>query len=699
MYNRIIKTLIFLLLLFGLAAAQKNYNGAPMFMNVNAIDLALKKTNGEGQFSNQYSWMLTGANAQQTELFYYPADRWHSQMLYQIFNPVCFDDSGFTNEKGQHQVIPSKCINGGKNDYSRERRRVRPPYITVDGIPQTQTYTWELDPDIPSDMIAEWEDIYVNYGMRAHVQMYAYSNQNHDNYFIYRATLKFTGETMRPIEHPDTSKFFPSQTVNMWWPISFSMGPTKSGEYFSANYFRFEGEDDLDSWFAGPRQLPGGSRDSLKVAYYWDYKAPGLAAYDNGSNDDTGDPDRVTGHLHSAQIPGYALIHAAKNSFDPADDDVSQPYAIPHADILNDLWSRSDVGIRDTYIGDDSRGRFPLDPVTEGWMGADASQKGPMRFVTVGPYELALDHDAEVCDSICVVYALGVGSISYEAADSVGGAWLAGTVSDAEKRDYILTGKDSLLKAMDRANWVWHNDMNVPDPPPAPDLTVTSDADRIIIDWSYPSDDYYLDPDTKVDDWYAWRVYRKTGAAAVNDPGDNFSGDRWELIYESTDRNVQQYVDDEVTRGVSYYYAVTSLDDGSQNTFGLFPGQQLESPRYANRSQLPARPFKAGLNTSANVRVVPNPATLNAGGMGFPGDENQIVFAQLPYKCSIMIFTETGDLVDAFEHIGTDQEIWQQRTDNNQFIASGIYILLVRNAEDDLGNKLPDQYEKFVIVR
>ncbi|MDD3966990.1 MAG: hypothetical protein PHP63_08105, partial [Candidatus Marinimicrobia bacterium] len=121
--------------------------------------------------------------------------------------------------------------------------------------------------------------------------------------------------------------------------------------------------------------------------------------------------------------------------------------------------------------------------------------------------------------------------------------------------------------------------------------------------------------------------------------------------------------------------------------------------RYANRSQLPARPFKAGLNTSANVRVVPNPATLNAGGMGSPGDENQIVFAQLPYKCKIMIFTETGDLVDSFEHIGTDQEIWRQRTDNNQFVASGIYILLIRQAEDTDGNKLPDQYEKFVIIR
>jgi hypothetical protein len=697
----IFKAGIILLMVCTVLSAQKNYNGPPMFLNVNAINFSLKKTNGEGQFSNQYSWMLTGTTppSYQTEEWFYPADRWHSQMLYQIYNPLCFDDDGFTNEKGQTRVIAHQCINGGKNDYSWERRRFRPPYVTVDGIPQYQAYTWELDPDIPSDIIVEWEDIYAAYGMRAHVKMYGYSNENHDNYFIYQATLKFTGETRRPIEIPDSSDFFPSQTVNMWWPIAFSFGPSKAGEYFSANYFRYEGEDDLDSWFSGTAQLPGGTRDSLKIAYYWDYKAPGIAVYPNGSTDDSGDPDRITGHLHSPQIPGYALLHAAKNSFDPADDDVSQPYAIPHATILNDLWGRIDVGLRDTYIGDDSRGRFPLDPVTEGFIGANESQKGPMRFVTVGPYELTLDHDEAVYDSVCVVYAIGVGSINYETADSVGRAWLENEISDSVKNAIIMTGKDSLFQTMDRANWVWNNNFRVPAPPPSPDVVVNSDADRIIVEWSYPSEDYYLDPETKVDDWQAWRVYRKKGAATVNDPADNYSGERWERVFETTDRNEQIYIDTDVVRGVSYYYAVTAMDDGSQNTYGLIPGQALESSRYANRSQLAARSFKAGLNTSKNVRVVPNPATLNAGAMGFPGNENQILFAQLPYKCKLMIFTETGDLVDQIDHIGTDQQVWFQKTDNNQYIASGIYILLVREAEDTDGNKLPDQFEKFVIIR
>ncbi|MGC9513491.1 MAG: hypothetical protein ACP5D8_07665 [Fidelibacterota bacterium] len=689
--------------------AQKNFTGQPMFINVNKINLTMNKVNGEGQFTNQYSWMLTGTGPEQTEEWYYPADTWHSQMLYQIFNPACPDDNGFTDETGQHKIIPYKCVNQGKNDYSWERRRYRTPYVTVDGIRQNQDYTWDVDPDLNADIVAEWEDILRAYGIRSRVQIYAFSNPNHQDYIIYKATYKFTGETMRPIENPDSSDFFPSQSMRLWWPISFSFGPSKAGEYMAHSYFAYEGEDDLDSWFAAPVTLASDApRDSLKIAYYWDAKTPGGEVYKNKtlpdtvitlSADDTGDPDRQTGHLHSPQIPGYALLFSSKNTFDLTADDVSQPYAIPHADIVNDLWGRGDLGIRDTYIGEDNRGRFPLDPITEGFIAASGKQKGPMRFITIGPYDLTLDHEQNIQDSICAVYAIGVGSLSWEAADSVGRAWFNGEISDAEKEAAILTGKDSLAEVMNRAYWAYKNGLNVPDPPPPPDLEVTSDADQVIVEWSYPDAGYYHDPDTGVDDWYAWRVYRKRGEAAVGAPSELVSKERWELIYETTDRNETQYIDTDVTRGVSYYYAVTAMDDGSQNTFGLYPGQKLESSRYANRSQLPARPFKAGLATSKEVRVVPNPYTVDAGILNFPGGSNQLMFARLPYKCTLTVYTETGDEVTHFDHIGTDQVIWDQRTSTNQYISTGIYILAVTDAEDVDGNKLDDQFVKFVVIR
>jgi len=197
-------------------------------------------------------------------------------------------------------------------------------------------------------------------------------------------------------------------------------------------------------------------------------------------------------------------------------------------------------------------------------------------------------------------------------ADSLGKAWFRGEISDTEKNTFIEMGKDSLFQAVDRAYWAWKNHLKVPSPPPPPDIEVTSGPDYNTVNWSYPED-------------------RKTGGYWVNDPRDAYAGYQWELVYETTNRNETTYIDRDVERGVSYYYAVTAVDNGSQNTFGLFPGQRLESSRFANRTQLPAIPFKPGLDTSEKVRVVPNPVTRAAGALAFPGEPDKILFVNLPF--------------------------------------------------------------------
>jgi len=694
-----IATFSLLLLPFCFLHAQKDSGGRPLFINVNKINLEMKKLNGEGQFTNQYSWMLTGSNPQNSEIWYYPSDEWHSQMLYQIYNPVALDDNGAINQDTVQFVIPPAggrvYSSAGSNVYSWERRRYRPPYVIVDGVPQSQEYAKETYPNQPADIIATWEDILTNFGMRVRVDVYGFSNPNHEDYLIWKTTYKFTGETKIPLEDPQPDDFFPDQTIRLWWPLSFSFGPTKQGEYAVQSSFAYEGEDDLDSWFARASQLAG-ARDSLKVAYYWDSKVSGATAYTNGSTDDQGDPDRQTGHLLSPQIPGVALLHSAKNSFIKANDDASQPYSMPHGSIVGDFWGRRDLGRRDTYIGNDGRGRFPKDPISDPNI---TMSKGPMRFVTIGPYELTKNAAQGKYDSICAVYAVGVGSISWEKADSIGKAWLNGDISDQEKDDYMMTGVDSLFQVMDRANWAWEHDLKVPTPPPPPDVTVTSGPDRIAVAWLYPDGAYFNDAISGEDDWAAWRVYRKRGAAFVNDPNDQASDSQWKMIYETTDRNTTEFIDEEVTRGVSYYYAVTALDNGSSNTNGISPGQPLESSRYVNRSALPAISYKGGLATTKKVRVVPNPATVAAGALGFPGDADRLLFANLPYKCKLTVFTETGDQIVTINHAGTDQEIWNQRNDANQYVTSGLYILAVTEAESADGKPLPNQFEKFVLVR
>jgi hypothetical protein len=109
------------------------------------------------------------------------------------------------------------------------------------------------------------------------------------------------------------------------------------------------------------------------------------------------------------------------------------------------------------------------------------------------------------------------------------------------------------------------------------------------------------------------------------------------------------------------------------------------------------------LSESGKVRVVPNPATSAAGTAtgttGFSGTPNKILFVNLPVKCTLRIFTETGDLVTTIQHYGTADQEWNQQTDKNQFVSSGIYVLVVMDSQALDGKSLDNQFVKFVIVR
>jgi hypothetical protein len=686
-----------------LYSQERNYDVPPMQIDVGNFNLTMNKLMGEGGLQTQYSWMLTGNNPEKTEIFYWPADRWQSNMLYQIFNPLVLGDSGIINSDGVRRSMyvaagNDALINSGKTEWAREIRRYRPPTIVVDGAQVNPPYRWYVDPSLKSDIKLEFEDVLGQFGIRSHVEVYAFSNPHHADYFIWKATHKFTGELKIPREASSSKDTLPDQTIQFWWPIAFSFGPSKAGERNALGSFSYEGEDDLDSWFKRKSELlPNRSRDTLYVAYYYDSKGTSTTAYSNGSKDDTGDPDRTTGFLHSTQICGYTLLHA-DTWYNNTSDNVNQPYSMPHAGIQKDLWGRRDEGLKLTYRGDDARGRFPFEPTIP--------DKGPMRFITVGPYELTKNKPLGRYDSITFVYAIGTESIGWKEADSIGKAWLNNEISDSVKNAGIMKGRDSLWKTLDRANWAWDRlskGLTIPSPPPPPDITVTSGPDRITVSWSYPEASYFNDPETGVDDWYAWRVYRKRGQFLVNHPSDLKNGDKWELVYETTNKGQTTFIDQNVQRGVDYYYAVTAVDNGTQNTYGESPGERLESSRYVNRSLIPATSVKPGLNESGKVRAVPNPATTvagnKAGTTGFSGTPNRILFVNLPVKCTLRIFTETGDLVREIKHYGTADEAWDQRTDNNQFVSSGIYILVVTESETIDGKPLDNQFVKFVIVR
>lgn len=708
MKSRIIITIFMLFSLMSFSevkSQERNYYPPPMKIDVGSFAMPFNKINGEGGLLSQFSWTYETTGNTGDIAFNWPMDVWKSNMLYQIFNPVVLDDNGIIDQYGAQKAMGvgslNKTVNFSANYWATETRRYRPPHVSVDGLPLDPPFRWYVDPNLKSDIKIEFEDICPQFGMRSHAEVIAFSNENHRDYFIWKVTHKFTGELRAPNNLTEQTDTIPDQTINCWFPIAYSFGPTKGGTKQTIGGYGYEAEDDLDSWFKRKSELvPNRSRDTLYVAYYWDSKRPGGAKYSsNNSTDDTGEPDRTNGFLYSTQIPGYTLLYADKSAHEKIDDPI-QPYSMPHANIDPDIWGRTGPATKLTYRGDDNRGRFPLDPITAGIQTQPG--KGPMRFITTGPYELTKNTAEHRADSVTFVYAVGAGGISRHLADSIGRAWFNGEISDQEKKDWILKGVDSLWKTMDRANWAWDkyvSNQPIPSPPASPDIEVTSGPGFITVEWSYPENSYYADPETGVDDWYAWRVYRKKGALLVNDPLDEYSAEQWKLVYETTEKSVKKFVDNDVMRGVDYYYAVTAVDNGSQNTFGIYPGQKLESSRFVNRSQLPAVAFKPGLSESNKVRVVPNPATAAAGGALNAGSPDKISFFNLPVKCTLRIYTETGDHVKTIDHYGSGDEEWNQRTDSNQYVTSGIYILAVTDCEGLNGKKLDSQLVKFIIVR
>jgi len=103
--------------------------------------------------------------------------------------------------------------------------------------------------------------------------------------------------------------------------------------------------------------------------------------------------------------------------------------------------------------------------------------------------------------------------------------------------------------------------------------------------------------------------------------------------------------------------------------------------------------------TLDSCRVVPNPLNVRDPKQHFIDDPNKIAFHRLTEKCTIRIFTESGELVKTLKHDGGGTEFWKIIEEggtavNNQGPASGLYIAHIQ--DDDTGESV---FRKFVIIR
>lgn len=628
----------------------------------------------------------------------------------------------YTNADGQEilrhtEVWPSNAGFRQPPEYGmKELRRVRPPVSLLekaDGAiaEVTRRFDGSVDPDLPSDMMIE-----LRYksppGIEAIKRSYSFSNEHHSDYVIQHNQYIVTFDSD---EEPGVDLGIdPTQVFeDVYFVIAYAF-TNVAGTNMTQTRWYSEAKGEFSTFeVVNSQYVPG---KTMTVAYGFDAQHPDITTYeaDGKPFNNIGNPRYAVGimpgtsflptaEFTSSAYTGYTILHVDQSPQN-RQNDVSQPVSILTNANIKNVWDRKFDGFATWWDWAASGVKERAEDVP-GWPTDPGQRPGSMIFKSFGPYNLVMG------DTVNIVFAVGAGGISREVAEEKGLEWLAwyrnepgATFDDAAKNALVTSGRDSLMKTLDKAAWAWQNGLNVSNPLPSPDMIITEGANRISLSWTdlnarYPDVDHY-------------RIWRKRGSflhdteeeleAIIRQRSDGKmwpDGERrkWEVI-ATVPSSQNAYVDMDVVRGEPYYYGVTAVSTGANNT-GLVPGP-LESSPYTNRSQQPAFSFQPGEGSTSSIRIVPNPYVASAGDYNFSDETNKLLIVNLPPYATLRIFNAMGDLVKVIYHTnGSADEAWDQVTDFNQLAASGVYILHVSDARDADQNSLPDAISKFVIVR
>lgn len=205
-------------------------------------------------------------------------------------------------------------------------------------------------------------------------------------------------------------------------------------------------------------------------------------------------------------------------------------------------------------------------------------------------------------------------------------------------------------------------------------------------------------------------LFKETGFESVRlDMPKTFDGDTTEYIY--------QYTIDNVPNGWQYAIAVTSFDRGNPES-NL---ESLESSFLANDYRAFAGKEINDAISSNKPFAYPNPYYYGAaweGRSNFQEESRKLIFANLPARCVIRIYTVAGDFIDEINHDqnynGSDirwyqtfgaedyednqfsggEHAWDLLSLDSQIISRGLYMFSVEDL--DSGKK---ETGKFLIIK
>jgi hypothetical protein len=607
--------------------------------------------------------------------------------------------------------------------------RYQPPAITVDGDriedPFPLGFSDHVDPArVPGNADGLIES-YVNTDMGVSFRQRAigFSQKHHNKYLITEYVFINTGNT-----DLDEEIELPGQTID---------------DFYFLKQLRTRESDANRPWVSAYGQFP---EHDIRVCYgYASRFNPGSSSDVFGGADPASEDPAWLGQLLFTMFSGETIIFASAAANDFVNDDVNQPRMTTYLDVDFDgftfhTWNMTEDQMQRLYqvmeegaINLEGINYPELSGTKPGHHGIPLDQRGfaspgdmegfgysASVAYSIGPYDLQFG------DSIKIVVADLFGSISPEKAYEVGTAWdndeatwgnmeIGGSddilppqyqanpqliqstdgrsaVNNWAKDNWVYSGRDSLFAAARAAQWAYQNNYMIPEPPRAPSIEVKSLPDLIRISWGREAEE-------AADDIAGYRVYRAVGSWYPHVPEEQTTlVGSFEKIHEAP-AGVYEFEDKSAERGAAYHYAVVAYDDGNSNGPD-FDGEtrSLESNFILNATTNPGFLVKPG-GTLEDIVVVPNPFNLSAGDKNFPNEPNKIVFFNVPSKCTIRIFTETGDLVRTIEHEGSGDAPWgtipqeHSATEIGQIVVSGIYIAHIQTPDGK------STVRKFVVVR
>ncbi|OGU76370.1 MAG: hypothetical protein A2W11_13860 [Ignavibacteria bacterium RBG_16_35_7] len=479
-----------------------------------------------------------------------------------------------------------------------------PPIVSVDGVTSynNPTDNDNVDPDMKFDRMIE-NVVNTQLGITMNRKIMQFSQQYHDNYFIYDYTFTNTGNTNEDeeIELPNntiTGAYFFWQYRNaVVYEIGYEIGNATRWGINTMNDVRGDG------------LKPDPLGQQFRAQFSWHGKYPPFTAYDNIGGPiwtpalNIASSDTV-GRLGAIHFIGTVTLHADKSVTDTTND-LNQPSTT-------------------AYVGSDEPETSNNDPFNvvkmtkeyENWMAQGHKQRhadvvepggnfseptgdpslgtpGGFSFANgFGPYDLAPG------ESIHIVLAEGISGINREMATEVGKQYKQGSITAKEKNEVVLTGMDSLFQTFNRAIANHQNGYDIPQPPLPPKFfSITSGGDRISLSWEV----YENDPNLE-----GFEIYRAVGRY----------DSAYHLLHEASPSE-RSFDDVTPIRGLNYYYYIVSIGSASSNNgSAMTPAGRLISSRYYTQSYDPAQLKRPAGDSPFAAKIVGNqtaPFLIRAG--------------------------------------------------------------------------------------